>query len=211
MAVPRKPPPPVTSTLPRPVHAHDSLLAAQTASFSRKILALWRMSTGNAGWNRIVRMPGCAAKPAPSSSSSLRTRSVSVGSRQRPARGSTQITGIDLAAAACTPTRAVRNTSGWVLKIASQGMVNSVSSAQRRPGATSARRTRAARARRDSRRRPCGARTHPSRRSAILASAVASGRLKYVAGHDRPLHDDLADLRRPGPAVRRTRSGSARR
>ena len=28
---------------------HDSLLAAQTASFSRKILALWRISTGNDG------------------------------------------------------------------------------------------------------------------------------------------------------------------
>ena len=28
---------------------HDSRLAAQTASFSRKILALWRMSTGKEG------------------------------------------------------------------------------------------------------------------------------------------------------------------
>ncbi len=35
---------------------HGSLPAAQTASFSRKILALWRMSTGNALWNKIVEM-----------------------------------------------------------------------------------------------------------------------------------------------------------
>src|SRR4051794_13120910 len=33
---------------------HLSFLAAHTASFSRKIFELWRMSTGNAGWKRIV-------------------------------------------------------------------------------------------------------------------------------------------------------------
>ena len=33
---------------------------AQTASFSRKILALWRISTGKAGWKRIVGdLRGC--------------------------------------------------------------------------------------------------------------------------------------------------------
>lgn len=47
--------------------------AAQTASFSRKILALWRMSTGNAGWKRMVRMSRVSGWAAPSVRSSWRS------------------------------------------------------------------------------------------------------------------------------------------
>src|SRR5690606_27435554 len=49
------------------VHAPSSLpsrCAAKRASASRPILALWRMSTGNAGWNRkrwMPRVPGWRA------------------------------------------------------------------------------------------------------------------------------------------------------
>ena len=35
---------------------HESLSFAHTASFSRNILALWRISTGKAGWKRIFRI-----------------------------------------------------------------------------------------------------------------------------------------------------------
>ena len=35
---------------------HRSCFSAHTASFSRKIFALCRMSTGNAGWKSTVRM-----------------------------------------------------------------------------------------------------------------------------------------------------------
>src|SRR5207302_914608 len=49
---------------------HASRPAAHAASFSRKILALWRMSTGNFGWKRIVRIALVCACAAPRASNS---------------------------------------------------------------------------------------------------------------------------------------------
>ena len=52
---------------------HRTRLAAQTASFSRKIFALWRMSTGNDLWKRTRAMLRVAGWAAPRASSSRRS------------------------------------------------------------------------------------------------------------------------------------------
>src|SRR3546814_434405 len=53
-----------------------SCLAAHAASFSRPILALWRMSTGKRGWKRKVSIRAACTKPSPRwrSSSAMRGR-----------------------------------------------------------------------------------------------------------------------------------------
>src|SRR3546814_5081947 len=47
--------------------------AAHAASFSRPILALWRMSTGKRGWKRMVSTRAACTKPSPRWRSSSRS------------------------------------------------------------------------------------------------------------------------------------------
>src|SRR5690606_16759141 len=92
------------------------LRAAQRASDSRPILALWRMSTGNFGWNTMRSMRAVCAKRAPSARSSCAIRACCAA----PVRAtvSTHSTG-RCAPAAPMPTSAVRRTSGWTLNTGS--------------------------------------------------------------------------------------------
>src|SRR3546814_16202537 len=55
--------------------------AAHAASFSRPILALWRMSTGKRGWKRKVSTRAACTKPSPRwrRSSAMRGRWSQVG------------------------------------------------------------------------------------------------------------------------------------
>src|SRR5262249_12568062 len=74
-------------------HAHDgSFRAAHSASFSRPILALWRVSTGNPEWNRTCWIVRVWDRVAPSSSSAWRSCSRSASDLIQ-LRGSTQSTG----------------------------------------------------------------------------------------------------------------------
>src|SRR5262249_31224854 len=88
---------------------HASSLAAQIASFSRKILALWRISTGKDGWKRMVVIARVSELAAPRESSSW--RSVSSFTVAAPGSRSTQSTG-STSPLRRTPTRAVRFTAG---------------------------------------------------------------------------------------------------
>src|SRR5262249_48072718 len=96
---------------------HLSFSSAHTASFSRKILALWRMSQGKAGWNRTVEMGFVWGWAAPSASSSC---SIFFGSP--PFSSSTHRTGTRRSFGP-VPTKAVRFTSGCLLNTPSHGMV----------------------------------------------------------------------------------------
>ena len=125
--MPRNPPPPVTSTAEFTL-PHDSLLAAQTASFSRKILALWRMSTGNARWKRIVWIRLVCAN-ASASLEQLRADAVPLGPRQSPADAARRRARASSRRARFDTDQGRAATAGWVLKIASHGIVKSVSSA----------------------------------------------------------------------------------
>src|SRR5262249_23238145 len=101
---------------------HRSRPAAQTASFSRKILALWRTSTGNERWNRRLLIPRVCAWAAPSSSNSRVNCSSDSGDDS--GSRSTHSTG-SVAAPRGTPTRAVRRTEECALNTPSQQIVKS--------------------------------------------------------------------------------------
>ena len=127
-AVPRKPPPPVTSTRPRSVSSRSREPPARPrprASRGRS----WSCGgypPGTTGWNRIVRIrrvwgnSAAALEQFAADSLLLAAGTVAGPARCRSPGSSPR--------PASTPTRAERKTSGWVLKIASQGMVNRVSS-----------------------------------------------------------------------------------
>ena len=80
----------------RDIGCYLSFAAAQTASFSRKILALWRMSTGSDAVNQegreCVAVSGLAAASCASSVEQLLRASAAARTACR-ASGSTTITG----------------------------------------------------------------------------------------------------------------------
>src|SRR5690606_16006406 len=94
----------------------SSLRAAQDASCSRPILALWRMSTGKPGCRITRSMPLVCGCVAPSARSSPATIGQSFSGT--PGLSSTHSTGC-FAPATPTPTSAVRRTLGWVLNTGS--------------------------------------------------------------------------------------------
>jgi len=116
--------------LPTLLNQHKSLplhfaFSAQSASFTRKIFALWRMSTGNSGWNRNSLIAWVVPFFDPISFSSSRMRECSVF--DTPFSNSTQRTGV-CSPGRPTPTSAERKTFSWKLNMASQGIVKSVRS-----------------------------------------------------------------------------------
>ena len=201
MALPRNPPPPVTSAF------IDSFPAAQTASFSRKILALWRMSTGKAGWNRMVSIawvwmwprPWPAIRSCDRSCSRLSTPFFQLDAEDR---------ALARRARRRRPAR-VRKTCGMGVEHRLAGIVKSVPVRGLRPGATCGRRTRPGPPRRGSRGRPCGARSRPlpDRRSWRGGRPPAGCSSALVTCG--PLHDDLADLPVGSAGCRPMRIGSS--
>src|SRR5690606_31167908 len=106
---------------------HDALrVAAHAASFSRPILALCLMSTGNRGWNTNASMRAVCANRAPMARSSRSMRACCAASM--PASASMQSTA-RCAPRSPMPTRAVRRTCGCVLNTGSTCSVYSGPSA----------------------------------------------------------------------------------
>src|SRR5690606_11119227 len=94
-------------------------LAAQRARRSRWILALWRMSTGSAGWKRKASSLAVWVWAAAISRSSWSSFRGFRRSRGWAGRAGSMMTTARCAPRSPTPTRALRRTAGWALNTGS--------------------------------------------------------------------------------------------